>query len=101
MRADLAASYQRAIVEALARRVERALERTGRGGSRSAAASPPTGRCARRLAALGVELYLPPRGALHRQRGDDRGAPRSTSRRCRYPDYLDLDVYATGEGPLR
>ena len=46
-RADLAASYQHAIVEALALRVERALEHDRASTAwRSAAASPPTARCA-------------------------------------------------------
>ena len=46
LRADLAASYQRAIVEALALRVERALQADRvSSGWRSAAAWPPTAPC--------------------------------------------------------
>ena len=45
-RADLAASYQHAIVEALAIRVERGLRATGHRAWPSAAAWPPTVRCA-------------------------------------------------------
>ena len=41
-RADLAASYQRAIVQALARRTLEAAEQTGASGSRSWAGSPRT-----------------------------------------------------------
>ncbi len=53
-RADLAASYQRAIVEALLIRVQAGAQgRPVRRGLRSAAGSPPTGRCAQRWAASG------------------------------------------------
>ena len=46
-RADLAASYQRAITDQLAAKLERALERRRAGRrSRWAAASPPTPSCA-------------------------------------------------------
>ena len=47
-RADLAASYQRAIVRALVERVREAAEQADGSGSRSSAASPRTRRCARR-----------------------------------------------------
>ena len=70
-RADLAASYQRAIVDALAHRTEQALEREGLerlaigGGvaANSRAARAPVGTGAARLDARRV--------AVHRQRGDD------------------------------
>ena len=53
-----------------------------------------------RLAGLGVELDIPPTRAVHRQRRDDRlgGALRPSD--LRYPDYLALDVYASGERAL-
>ena len=71
-RADLAASYQRAIVEALTARVRQALEREGLerlaigGGvaANSELRAAVTGARSRRLGAAG--------GALHRQRSDDR-----------------------------
>ena len=89
VRADLAASYERAIVEALMRRVRRGLERTGRtrlalGGGVAANATLRA-----RLSELGVALFLPPPELC-----TDNAA-------IAYPDYLALDVYATGEGPLR
>ena len=76
-RADLAASYQRAIVDALVARTRQALERERaraagdrrrRGGQLRAARA--RGRAARRAgrAAVGAAAR-----ALHRQRGDDRG----------------------------
>ena len=69
-------SYQRAIVEALvAPRRAGAASRPALSGWRSAAASPPTARCASACAALGVAIDVPPTRALHRQRRDDRLAP--------------------------
>ncbi len=71
-RADLAASYQRAIVEALAIRVERALLQTGLDRLAVGGGVAANGPLRERLGALGVELDVPSRGALHRQRGHDR-----------------------------
>ena len=70
--ADLAASYEHAIVEGLILRVERALAaepgaRLALGGGVAANA-----RLRERAAGLGVELKVPPPRALHRQRRDDR-----------------------------
>ena len=60
--ADLAASYQHAIVEALAERCERALDRDRRATAwRSAEASPPTARCARACRRLASRSGIPPR----------------------------------------
>ena len=79
-RADLAASYQRAIVLALTpaaargRRADRASS-----GSPSSAAWPPTPSCARAL----PERRARAARALHRQRGDDR--LRRAVRRSRLP----------------
>ena len=98
-RADLAASYQHAIVEALALRVERALRQTGLerlavGGG--VAANTPLRQ---RLTGLGVELDVPPT-----QLCTDNAAMIASAARfvkaMPYPDYLDLDVYATGERAL-
>ena len=72
VRADLAASYQRAIVEALLIRVRRALKQTGcHAACRSAAESLPTGRCGTRSAGW-VSSSTSRARALHRQRRDDR-----------------------------
>jgi N6-L-threonylcarbamoyladenine synthase len=98
-RADLAASYQRAIVESLAIRVERALldiglDRLSIGGGVAA-----NGAVRSRMAALGVELHVPPRelctdnAAMIASAGRFAGA-------LPYPEYLGLDVYATGERML-
>jgi N6-L-threonylcarbamoyladenine synthase len=100
VRADLAASYERAIVEALARRAKRALERTGRNrlalGGGVAANAPLRAR----LAELGVELYAPPAELCTDNAAMIAAAARDLAP-MHYPDYLPLEVYATGEGPLR
>jgi N6-L-threonylcarbamoyladenine synthase len=99
-RADLAASYQRAIVEALVRRVERGLERTGLRALALGGGVAANGVLRARLATLGVELFLPPLELC-----TDNAAMIASAARyvepLRYPDYLDLDVFATGEGRLR
>jgi tRNA N6-adenosine threonylcarbamoyltransferase len=98
-RADLAASYQRAIVESLAIRVERALaqtrlERLSVGGGVAA-----NGQVRERMRSLGVDLHIPARELC-----TDNAAMIASAARFAgalpYPDYLDLDVYATGERML-
>jgi len=95
-RADLAASYQRAIVESLALRVERAL--SGTGTDRLAVGGGVAANTAlrERLTRLGVELNVPPRELC-----TDNAAMIASAGRyvepAPYPNYLDLDVYATGE----
>jgi N6-L-threonylcarbamoyladenine synthase len=100
LRADLAASYQRAIVEALVRRVERGLRQTGLRKLALGGGVAANGVLRARLATLGVELFLPPIELC-----TDNAAMIASAARyvepLRYPDYLDLDVYATGEGRLR
>ncbi|MBV9803811.1 MAG: tRNA (adenosine(37)-N6)-threonylcarbamoyltransferase complex transferase subunit TsaD, partial [Solirubrobacterales bacterium] len=98
-RADLAAAYQRAIVESLAIRVERALsdtrlERLSIGGGVAA-----NGALRARMAALGVELHVPPRELCTDNAAMIASAARFLDPRP-YPEYLDLDVYATGERRL-
>ena len=71
-RADLAASYQRAIVEALAVRAERALAQTGLDRLAVGGGVAANGPLRERLARLGVRARHPAARAVHRQRGDDR-----------------------------
>jgi N6-L-threonylcarbamoyladenine synthase len=90
--ADLAASYEHAVVEALIQRVERALEREGRlaiGGGVAA------NRLLReRAAALGVPVHVPPPELC-----TDNAAMIASAARfadpVAFPGYLDLDAYAT------
>jgi N6-L-threonylcarbamoyladenine synthase len=98
-RADLAASYQRAIVEALAIRAQRALEQTGLTRLAVGGGVAANGPLRERLARLGAELSIPPRALC-----TDNAAMIASAARyvpaLPYPTYLDIDVYATGERAL-
>jgi N6-L-threonylcarbamoyladenine synthase len=98
-RADLAASYQHAIVEALALRVERALARTGCERLAIGGGVAANGPLRERMAQLGVPLAVPDRRLC-----TDNAAMIASAARyvdpLPFPDYLDLDVYATGERAL-
>jgi len=97
--ADLAAAYQHAIVEQLARRTERALEETGLerlavGGGVAANAA-----LRERLARIGVPMHIPPRELC-----TDNAAMIASAARYVTPlgpgEYLGLDAYASGERGL-
>jgi N6-L-threonylcarbamoyladenine synthase len=100
VRADLAASFEHAIVEALTRRVLRALKLSGRSRLALGGGVAANRVLRARLEGLGVELFLPPielctdNAAMIAAAALDLDA-------LPYPRYLGLDVYATGEGPLR
>jgi N6-L-threonylcarbamoyladenine synthase len=99
-RADLAASYQRAIVESLALRVERALDHTGATRLAIGGGVAANGPLRERLQRLGVHLAIPPRQLCT----DNAAMIASAARYVKplpFPEYLGLDVYATGEpGPV-
>jgi N6-L-threonylcarbamoyladenine synthase len=98
-RADLAASFQHAIVEALATRVERALEQTGLQRLSIGGGVAANGPLRERLAAIGVQTDVPDRLLC-----TDNAAMIASAARyvpaIPFPDYLGLDVYATGELPV-
>jgi N6-L-threonylcarbamoyladenine synthase len=98
-RADLAASYQRAIVEALAVRVERALDQTDLGRLAIGGGVAANGPLRERMRGLGVELDIPDRALC-----TDNAAMIASAARyvpaLPFPDYLSLDVYASGERAL-
>jgi N6-L-threonylcarbamoyladenine synthase len=98
-RADLAASYQRAIVEALTVRVERALDQTGLGRLAIGGGVAANGPLRERMRGLGVELDIPERALC-----TDNAAMIASAARyvpaLPFPDYLSLDVYASGERAL-
>jgi N6-L-threonylcarbamoyladenine synthase len=98
-RADLAASYQRAIVESLAIRVERALAQTGLERLSVGGGVAANGRVRDRMRSLGIDLHVPPRELC-----TDNAAMIASAARFAgalpYPEYLGLDVYATGERML-
>ena len=98
-RADLAASYQHAIVEALAVRAERALEQTGIDRLALGGGVAANGPLRDRIKRLGATLDIPPA-----QLCTDNAAMIASAARyvpaLPYPTYLELDVYATGERAL-
>jgi N6-L-threonylcarbamoyladenine synthase len=95
-RADLAAAYQRAIVETLAIRAERAVQSTGLERLAIGGGVAANGPLRERLSRLGVQLSVPPRELC-----TDNAAMIASAARfvpaLPYPAYLGLDVYATGE----
>jgi N6-L-threonylcarbamoyladenine synthase len=98
--ADLAASFQHAIVEALIRRIERALESTGLDRLAVGGGVAANGPLRERLTTLGVELEIPPRALCTDNAAMIASAARYVDA-LPYPDYLELDVYASGErGPV-
>lgn len=98
-RADLAASYQHAIVESLARRVERALEQTGLERLALGGGVAANGPLRERMRGLGVPIDVPPIKLC-----TDNAAMIASAARylpaLPFPEYLTLDAYATGERDL-
>ena len=96
--ADLAASYQAAIVDSLVQRAEQALERTGAERLAVGGGVAANGELRRRLAGLGATVHVPPPVLCT----DNAAMIASAARFCErlpYPHYLALDAYATGERP--
>ena len=98
-RADLAASYHRAIVDALLLRVERGLSQTGLERLAVGGGVAANGPLRERLGALGVVMDVPPRELCTDNAAMIASAARYVTA-VPYPDYLDLDVYASGERSL-
>src|SRR5690606_10047875 len=97
--ADLAASYQHAIVEQLARRTERALEETGLQRLAVGGGVAANALLRERLARIGVPTHVPPRELC-----TDNAAMIASAARYVAPlapgEYLGLDAYASGERGL-
>ncbi|MEA2210004.1 MAG: tRNA N6-adenosine threonylcarbamoyltransferase [Solirubrobacteraceae bacterium] len=94
--ADLAASYQAAIVDSLLERVERALELTGSDRLAVGGGVAANGALRARLSELGVAQRVPARVLCT----DNAAMIASAARygeQLPYPRYLGLDAYATGE----
>jgi N6-L-threonylcarbamoyladenine synthase len=94
--ADLAASYQAAILDSLIERAERALQRTGTDRLAVGGGVAANGPLRERLAGLGVTLHVPARVLCTDNAAMIASAARYGAR-LDYPDYLALDAYATGE----
>ncbi len=97
--ADLAASYQRAIVEALAVRCERALEQTGLDRLAIGGGVAANGALRERLAGLGATVSVPPAELCTDNAAMIASAGRYAEALA-FPDYLALDAYASGERAL-
>jgi N6-L-threonylcarbamoyladenine synthase len=94
--ADLAASYQAAIVDSLTERAERALEQVGSERLAVGGGVAANGPLRERLAELDVQLHVPARVLCT----DNAAMIASAARygeQLEYPRYLGLDAYATGE----
>lgn len=98
-RADLAASYQAAIVEALLVRLRRALKQTGAERLAVGGGVAANGPLREALAALEIEVHVPPPALCTDNAAMIASAARYVEVRA-FPDYLSLDVYATGERSL-
>jgi N6-L-threonylcarbamoyladenine synthase len=96
--ADLAASYQSAIVDHLLLRCEQALERTGLDSLAVGGGVAANGELRRRLAGLGVQVHMPPMALCTDNAAMIASAARY-AKQLPYPAYLGLDAYATGERP--
>jgi N6-L-threonylcarbamoyladenine synthase len=94
--ADLAASYQAAVVERLVERAERALQRTGLTRLAVGGGVAANGALRHRLGELGASVHVPERVLCTDNAAMIASAARFAEQRP-YPRYLDLDAYATGE----
>jgi len=95
---DLAASYQAAILDRLLERAERALAATGIDRLAVGGGVAANGELRRRLGELGATVHVPERVLCTDNAAMIASAARYVAP-LRYPDYLGLDVYATGERP--
>jgi N6-L-threonylcarbamoyladenine synthase len=96
--ADLAASYQAAIVDSLLMRAERALQRTGIDRLAVGGGVAANGELRRRLGQLGATLHIPAPALCTDNAAMIASAARFGRQRA-YPEYLGLDAYASGEHP--
>jgi N6-L-threonylcarbamoyladenine synthase len=98
-RADLAASYQHAIVQALVDRCERALEQTGLDRLALGGGVAANGPLRERVRGLGVRVSVPPMELC-----TDNAAMIASAARwvdpLPFPDYLGVEAYASGERAL-
>ncbi|MDO8794338.1 MAG: tRNA (adenosine(37)-N6)-threonylcarbamoyltransferase complex transferase subunit TsaD [Vicinamibacterales bacterium] len=95
VKADLAASYQRAVIDMLIGRIDHAVERTGVRRVAVGGGVAANSLLRRRVAALGVEVKVPPRELC-----TDNAAMIAAAALCDepvdYPRYASFDAYPTG-----
>jgi N6-L-threonylcarbamoyladenine synthase len=94
--ADLAASYQAAIVHSLMARAEQALTQTGLEHLAVGGGVAANSELRRRLGELGTAVHVPPRVLCTDNAAMIASAARFATP-LHYPAYLSLDAYATGE----
>jgi N6-L-threonylcarbamoyladenine synthase len=94
--ADLAASYQAAIVESLVVRAERALEQTGLDRLAVGGGVAANGPLRALMQSLGATVHIPDRVLCTDNAAMIASAARYAAH-MPYPRYLGLDAYATGE----
>lgn len=99
-RADLAASYQAAIVETLVLRVRRALAATGLSHVAIGGGVAASGALRAALAELGCGLSIPAR-EFCTDNAAMIGLAARASAPLSYPHYLGIDAYGTGQGRVR
>lgn len=99
-RADLAASYQAAVVETLLLRIRRALASTGIDHVAIGGGVAASGALRAGLAELGCGLSIPDREYCTDNAAMIGVAAQATDA-VAYPAYLALDAYGTGQGPVR
>ena len=92
-------AYQHAIVEALAARAERALAATGLDRLAVGGGVAANGALRERLSRLGVPVSIPPRELCTDNAAMIASAARYVTA-LPFPEYLQLDVYASGERAL-
>jgi N6-L-threonylcarbamoyladenine synthase len=92
-RADLAASYQRAIVDALVTRARQAIEREGAPRLAIGGGVAANTELRERVAELGVDVWVPPR-SLCTDNAAMIGAAARFVPALEYPEYLSLDASA-------
>jgi N6-L-threonylcarbamoyladenine synthase len=97
-RADLAASYQRAIVDVLVGRVRRALERESLERLAIGGGVAANSQLRAAVEALGVDVWVPPVELCTDNAAMIAGAARFLAP-LPYPEYLALDACARGRGP--
>jgi N6-L-threonylcarbamoyladenine synthase len=98
-RADLAASYQHAIVEALVDRCARALRETGLRSLALGGGVAANGPLRARVRELGVDVAIPPIELCTDNAAMIGSAARWVAA-LPFPEYLELEAYASGERAL-
>ena len=96
-KADLAASYQAAVVEMLVKRVRKAIELTGIERVAIGGGVAANSQLRDQIRAVASDGQGSAARALHRQRRDDRARPRCGSAAGAISDFAALDAYPSGQ----